>query len=65
MEWLRLLTDFSLVTRARVPPSPPAHTEVRPIANSPLAFKAPAVPLTFETIIQGWLLEKKPNKKTE
>lgn len=40
-------------------------TEVRPIAGIPLAFKAPAVPLTFETVIQGWLVEKKPNGKTE
>ncbi len=26
--------------------------------------RAPAAPLNFETLIQGWLLEKKPNEKT-
>jgi hypothetical protein len=25
----------------------------------------PATPLTFDAVIQGWLVEKKPNEKTE
>lgn len=31
----------------------------------PPAWRVPVAPLTFETIIQGWLVEKKPNEKTE
>jgi integrase len=37
----------------------------RAIGGAPPTLRAPATPLTFETIIQGWLVEKKPNKKTE
>jgi hypothetical protein len=31
----------------------------------PSKLRAPATPLTFEAIIQGWRVEKKPNEKTE
>lgn len=40
-------------------------TEVRSRGSAPLTFKAAVAPLTFETVIQGWMLERKPNKKTE
>ena len=40
-------------------------TEVRPIGLSPSAIRVPAAPLTFKTVIEGWLVEKKPNQKTE
>jgi len=40
--------------------------EVRPIGGGPSTFRAPAAaPLKFEAVIQGWLVEKKPNEKTE
>jgi hypothetical protein len=39
--------------------------EVRAIGGAPSAIRAVATPLKFETIIQGWLVEKKPNQKTE
>jgi integrase len=31
---------------------------------APLQPRAPVAPLTFETMIKGWLLEKRPNEKT-
>jgi hypothetical protein len=31
----------------------------------PSKRRVPATPLTFEAVIQGWLVEKKPNEKTE
>jgi hypothetical protein len=31
----------------------------------PSKLRVPATPLTFEAVIQGWLVEKKPNEKTE
>ena len=39
--------------------------EVRPNANESSALRPVAALLTFEMIIQGWLVEKKPNQKTE
>jgi integrase len=33
--------------------------------GSVLLQRAPVTPLTFEAVIQGWLVEKKPNRKTE
>lgn len=39
--------------------------EVRLNGWEPSRSRAPAAPLTFETIIQGWLVEKKPNEKTQ
>jgi integrase len=30
----------------------------------PSKLRVPATPLTFEAVIQGWLVEKKPNEKT-
>jgi integrase len=39
--------------------------DVRAGGWAPPKPRVPAIPLTFETIIQGWLVEKKPNEKTE
>ena len=39
-------------------------TEVRPLGASSV-LRAPSAPLTFQAIIEGWLIEKKPIKKTE
>lgn len=41
------------------------RTEVRPVGSSLSATRLPAAPLTFNAIIEGWLVEKKPNQKTE
>lgn len=37
----------------------------RPIPFAGIAASSVAEPLPFETIVKGWLTEKKPNKKTE
>lgn len=40
-------------------------TEVGPVGSSLSATRLPTAPLTFNAIIEGWLVEKKPNQKTE
>jgi hypothetical protein len=39
--------------------------DVRADGWEPSKLRVPATPLTFEAIVQGWLVEKKPNEKTE
>ena len=39
--------------------------DVRAGSWEPLKLRVPAKPLNFEAVIQGWLVEKKPNEKTE
>jgi site-specific recombinase XerD len=39
--------------------------DVRAEEWAPPKLRVPATPLTFEAVIQGWLVEKKPNEKTE
>lgn len=39
--------------------------EAQPHAGMSTTFRQAVAPLTFEAIIQGWLIEKKPNQKTE
>lgn len=40
-------------------------TEPRPVRGGPSVIRVPTAPLTFQAVIEGWLLEKKPNQKTE
>jgi hypothetical protein len=42
-------------------------TEVRSVGSYSLnaALRAPSQPLSFQAVIEGWLMEKKPIKKTE
>jgi hypothetical protein len=39
--------------------------EVRLIGVGTSAIRVAAAPVTFQTIIEGWLIEKRPNQKTE
>jgi hypothetical protein len=39
--------------------------DVRAGGWEPLKPRVPVMPLNFEAVIQGWLVEKKPNEKTE
>ena len=39
--------------------------EVRPIGVGTSTIRVAAAPVTFQTIIEGWLVEKRPNQKTE